>query len=137
MPAHRGGMLQYLHAVQVLLNGFAGHAATLTKRLKDASEDLARRTMRPITYLDQTAINKEGKARAIARADGVTQGLICARPRSSRACYMIEGRVSVDPPAAVPRHDARRRTIRRATDSPTRLRTSVAKVAGSGTLVAR
>ena len=78
MLAYRRGMLQYLHAVQVLLKDFAGHAATLTKRPKDASEDLARRAMRPITCLDQTAINQEDKARAIARADGVTQGLICA-----------------------------------------------------------
>ncbi len=77
MLAHRGGAMQYLYAVRVLLKDFAGHAAALTRRLKDASEELAKRTMRPIVYLNSTAINKEDEARKIARADGIKQGLIC------------------------------------------------------------
>jgi len=77
MLAHRGGMMHYLHAVQVLLKDFAGHAEALTRRLKDASEELAKRTLRPITYLRSSAISKEDIAREIARADGIEQGLIC------------------------------------------------------------
>ena len=77
MLAHRGGMLHYLHAVRVLLKDFAGHAEALTRRLKDASEDMAKRTLRPIIYLPSSAISKEDKAREIARADGIEQGLIC------------------------------------------------------------
>jgi len=77
MLAHRGGMMHYLQAVRVLLKDFAGHAETLTRRLKDASEDLAKRTLRPIIYLPSSAIDKADKAREIARADGIEQGLIC------------------------------------------------------------
>jgi hypothetical protein len=77
MLAHRGGMMHYLQAVRVLLKDFAGHAETLTRRLKDASEDLAKRTLRPILYLPSSAIDKADKAREIARADGIEQGLIC------------------------------------------------------------
>ena len=43
MLAHRGGMMHYLQAVRVLLKDFAGHAEALTRRLKVASEDLAKR----------------------------------------------------------------------------------------------
>jgi len=77
MLAHRGGMMHYLHAVRVLLKDFAGHAEALTRRLKDASEDLAKRTLRPIIYLQSSAINKETIARETAGADGIEQGLIC------------------------------------------------------------
>ena len=77
MLAHRGGMLHYLYAMRVLLKDFAGHAEALTRWLKDASEELAKRTLRPIIYLNSSAINKEDKAREIARADGIEQGLIC------------------------------------------------------------
>ncbi len=77
MLAHRGGMMHYLYAMRVLLKDFAGHAEALTRRLRDASEELAKRTLRPITYLASSAINKEDKAREIARADGIGQGLIC------------------------------------------------------------
>jgi len=77
MLAHRGGMLSYLCAVQVLLKEFASHAEALTRRLKDASEALARRTGRPVRYLTSSASNKEQIAREIARSDGIDQGLIC------------------------------------------------------------
>ena len=77
MLAHRGGMMHYLHAVRVLLKDFAGHAEALTRRLKDASEDLAKRTLRPIIYLQSSAINKETIARETAGADGIEQELIC------------------------------------------------------------
>lgn len=76
-PAHRGGLMHYLHAVRVLLKDFAGHAEALTRRLTHASEGLAKRNGRPIAYLQPGAINKEDKARETARADGIEQGLIC------------------------------------------------------------
>jgi hypothetical protein len=75
--AHRAGMLGYLWAVRVLLKDFAGHAQALTQQLKEASEELARRTARPIRYLPSSASSKEDIAREIARADGITEGLIC------------------------------------------------------------
>jgi hypothetical protein len=77
MLAHRSGMMAYLWAMRVLLRDFAGHAEALTGQLKAASEELARRTARPIRYLPSSATGKEDIARDIARADGIEQGLIC------------------------------------------------------------
>ena len=77
MLAHRAGMMAYLWAARVLLKDFAGHAEALTWQLKEASEELARRTNRPIRYLPSSASSKEDIARKIARADGITEGLIC------------------------------------------------------------
>jgi hypothetical protein len=77
MLAHCGGMMSYLYAVKVLLKDFASHAEAMTKRLREASEALARKTGRPIRYLASSAINKEDIAREIARMDGIEQGLIC------------------------------------------------------------
>jgi hypothetical protein len=77
MLAHRSGMLAYLWAVRVLLKNFGSHAEALTQQLKDASEELARRTARPIRYLPSSASSKEDIARKIARTDGITKGLIC------------------------------------------------------------
>jgi hypothetical protein len=77
MLAHRAGMVAYLWAARVLLKDFAGHAEALTRQLKEASEALAQRTNRPIRYLPSSASSKEDIARQIARADGITEGLIC------------------------------------------------------------
>jgi hypothetical protein len=77
MLAHYGGMMSYLHAVNVLLKEFAGHAEAMTKRLREASEALAKQIGRPIRYLASSAIVKEDIAREIARMDGIEQGLIC------------------------------------------------------------
>jgi hypothetical protein len=77
MLAHSGGMMSYLWAVRVLLKDFAAHAETLTRRLKEASEQLARQTARPIRYLPSSGTSKEQIAREIARTDGIEQGLIC------------------------------------------------------------
>ena len=75
--AHHLGMKAYLWAMQVLLKDFASHAAAVTQELRDASEALARRTGRPIRFVPSSASNKAAIARAIARQDGIEQGLIC------------------------------------------------------------
>lgn len=77
MLAHRAGMMAYLWAVRVLMKDFAVHAEALTRQLREASEELARQTHRPIRYLPSSASSKEDVARKIARADGITEGLIC------------------------------------------------------------
>jgi hypothetical protein len=64
--AHRAGMMAYLWAVQVLLKNFAHHAEALTKQPREASEQAARRTGRPIRYLPSGVTNKEQIAREIA-----------------------------------------------------------------------
>jgi hypothetical protein len=75
--AHRGGMMNYLGSVGVLLKDFAAHAQAMGERLKAASLAEAHRIGRPVRYLQSTAINKEEVARQIARTDGVEHGLIC------------------------------------------------------------
>ena len=77
MLAHHLGMMRYLWAMQVLLKGFASHAEAVTQQLREASEAEARRTGRPIHYMPSSATSKEDRARAIARQDGIEQGLIC------------------------------------------------------------
>lgn len=75
--AHRGGMMNYLGSVKVLLRDFGDHASALSERLKEASTALARRSGRPIRYLASSAINKEEVARQIAGAERIEQGLVC------------------------------------------------------------
>jgi hypothetical protein len=59
------------------LKDFAHHAEALTKQLKEASEEAARRSGRPIRYLPSSVTNKEQIAREIAEADGIVKGLVC------------------------------------------------------------
>jgi hypothetical protein len=75
--AHRGGMMNYLGSVKVLLKDFGDHALALSERLKEASTALARQSGRPVRYLASSAINKEEIARQIARADRIEQGPVC------------------------------------------------------------
>ena len=77
-------MMDYLWAARVLLKNFASHAEALTKQLREASEEVARRTGRPIRYLPSSVTNKEQVAREIAAraptkagGGGITKGLIC------------------------------------------------------------
>jgi hypothetical protein len=75
--AHHTGMVGYLWSMGVRLQQIAAHAEEPTRRLREGSEALARRTNRPIRYLASSAISKEDIAREIAAADGIEQGLIC------------------------------------------------------------
>jgi hypothetical protein len=53
-------------------------------RLQQVSEEAVRRQGRPVRYLESSHIDKEAYARAIARKDGITEGLIamltCVEP---------------------------------------------------------
>jgi len=75
--AHRGGLMNYLGSAGVRLKEFGDYAQKMTHQLREASEALARRTNRPIRYLESSATNKEEIAREIARREGIERGLIC------------------------------------------------------------
>jgi hypothetical protein len=75
--AHGFGMMGYLWAVRVLLKDFGAHAQGLARRLKEASEELARATCRPMLYLRWSGTSKEELARQIAREDAIKGGLVC------------------------------------------------------------
>ena len=71
------GMMDYLHYLGVLLKDFGAFVEDTSKRLKVASLAAAEQLNRPIQYLPSPRIRKEDRARQIAEADGITEGLIC------------------------------------------------------------
>jgi len=75
--AHRGGMMNYLSSVGVLLKDFGAHVNAMSDRLKTASQATALRTGRPVMYLASSASDKEQTAREIAAREGIDRGLIC------------------------------------------------------------
>jgi hypothetical protein len=77
MLAFAGGMAAYLSRIGVLLKDFGDHAQAMTDRLIQASLTRAEAAARPVNYLPSPGIRKDEYARQIARADGVTEGLIC------------------------------------------------------------
>src|SRR5208282_1726607 len=81
------GMMGYLWNAQILLKQFGDHAADMTRQLKAASVLHAQDIGREIRYLPSSETCKEDVARAIARRDGIQQGLIsvltCVEPCSS------------------------------------------------------
>lgn len=72
-----GGMFDFLCRMGVLLKDFGAYVERTTTRLKAASCEEARRLERPLPYLYSSRISKEAKARQIAEADDITEGLIC------------------------------------------------------------
>lgn len=75
--ANTGGMRSFLWAVQVLLKDFRSYVLAVTGQIRQATQELAARADRPLVYLASSSINKEERAREIAAADGVREGLIC------------------------------------------------------------
>src|SRR5947208_6219214 len=74
--AHPWGLKHYLMAAGVLLKNFKEYVLELTRRVRKATEQVAAQQNRPFIYLSSSTIRKEEEARAIARRDGITQGLI-------------------------------------------------------------
>lgn len=69
-------MESYLSACHVLLKDFKGYALEVSGRIKSAAYASAKAAGRPDLYLPSPEISKEEKARQIARADQVKEGLI-------------------------------------------------------------
>jgi hypothetical protein len=69
-------MLRYLSRAGVLLKDFAGFASGWTERVRLAAKQLAEQSGRPLCYLHGSSQRKELLARDLARADGLTTGLI-------------------------------------------------------------
>jgi hypothetical protein len=74
--AHEWGMRRFLEARNVLLKNFKDFALYLTRQVRAASEASAEKQGRPFIYLRSSQTNKEEQALAIARRDGIRQGLI-------------------------------------------------------------
>ena len=69
-------MLRYLSRAGVLLKDFAGFASGWTERVRLAAKQLAEQSGRPLCYLQGSGQRKELLARDLARAQGLTTGLI-------------------------------------------------------------
>jgi hypothetical protein len=78
------GLGTYLNSHRILLKDFRGWAMGLTDQIQTATEQLARQRHRPLIYLPSSSERKETRAIEIAKADGVTEGLIavfkCVEP---------------------------------------------------------
>ena len=69
-------MEAYLSACRVLIKNFKTFAEATTAKVKAVAYAAARAAGRPDLYLPSPEISKEDKAREIARADHITEGLI-------------------------------------------------------------
>lgn len=69
-------MEAYLNACRILIKDFGAFAQGLTARVKSAAYAAAQKAGRPFRYLPSSQVSKEELARQIARADGITSGLI-------------------------------------------------------------
>jgi hypothetical protein len=77
MLAHTGGFASFLRIIGVKLKDFGHWVEQTTARIREANERVAEQAGRPVKYLSDPSVSKEGLARQIARAEGVCQGLIC------------------------------------------------------------
>ncbi len=69
-------MMRYLSRTGILLKHFATFAAGWTERVRAAAHQLAEQSGRPLTCLHGSSQRKELLARALARRDGLSSGLI-------------------------------------------------------------
>lgn len=87
--AYTQGMFKFLCHMGVLLKDFKAYAQSLTERVREASEHLAKTQGRPLIYLDSPKVSKEETARKIAEKDGVREGLICVFS-AVESCFSYE-----------------------------------------------
>jgi hypothetical protein len=71
------GMGHYLSQVNVMMKDFKDHVASITERIRQATDAFAEAARRPVRYLSSPGIRKEEVARQIAQEDGIREGLIC------------------------------------------------------------
>jgi hypothetical protein len=71
-----GGMMSYLWQIQVLNKQFKDYAMALTEQLRRATVQVAESIGRKVDYLTSSSVDKEQRARAIARQRRVREGLI-------------------------------------------------------------
>jgi hypothetical protein len=71
-----GGMMSYLWQIQVPNKGFKDYALAMTDQLRRATVQVAEDMGEKVHYLASSSVDKEQKARSIARQRGVQAGLI-------------------------------------------------------------
>jgi hypothetical protein len=76
MLANAAGMFRFLCYTGHLLKDFGSYALGLSRQVRTASLAAAESAGRPVEHLASPSVSKEGRAREIARRDGVGEGLI-------------------------------------------------------------
>jgi hypothetical protein len=71
------GVMTFLWELQVRLTQFTAWAKGLTQQIVETSERIAVAAKRPMMYLPSSSTSKEDLALEIAKADRVTEGLVC------------------------------------------------------------
>lgn len=71
------GMMNYLSHLGVLLKDFGAFVERNSEQLKASCMETAHKLGRPIQYLPSSQTSKEELADSIAKADGITEGMIC------------------------------------------------------------
>jgi hypothetical protein len=82
--SYAAGMTLFLNLRRVLFRDFRTFVRDTTEHLVRASEAAVEKGGRPIRYLESSKTDKDAVARAIARKDGITEGLVallkCVEP---------------------------------------------------------
>jgi hypothetical protein len=83
---YAAGAGRYLSAIGVRLSEFKEFTQSVTAQVRASIEGVARAAGRPIDYLAKPSISKEDYARAIAKRDGIEEGLIAVL-HAVEPCY--------------------------------------------------
>jgi hypothetical protein len=92
------GLDRFLGAMHVKYKDFGTFAAGLSERLKSHAEAMARKAGRPFQYLSNRQRSKEAMAEAIAKRDGITEGVepcmsfSIRRDDQGQFCFMAQER---------------------------------------------
>lgn len=76
--ANTKGMTSYMSFRGILLKDFGPWVASITRKVRESCEQVAREAGRPVEYLRSSSVSKEKLAKQIAERDGIDSGLICA-----------------------------------------------------------
>lgn len=81
------GMTLFLNVRRILFRDFRKFTLTITERLQQTAYDTFSKQERPVRYLQSPKDDKDAIAKAIARKDGITKGLValltCVEPCST------------------------------------------------------
>jgi hypothetical protein len=75
--SHVNGMMLYLSRVKVLLKDFGAHVQSMSERIKETTQALAKARGLEVMFLRSSQTNKEAIARQIAAERRITEGPIC------------------------------------------------------------
>jgi hypothetical protein len=76
--SHVFGLNRYLLVNRIRFKDFGEHVRQVSQQVKQAALHCVQAAHRPVEYLNSSQIDKEERARAIATAEAITEGPVCA-----------------------------------------------------------